>query len=235
MLPPPPPPRTPPPPTLAPRAIVASRPPLTQLPASSPNISGLVTAPPPPLFSPPALVHASQPIGSPSGLKHVLAASRLHRPVLQVLSLSEFDDGASSSRGGPTPRPQSSGRDFHAPADTTFYDLLGVPYDASTDQIKKVRFRCRVVLAARGSVRALRMPPTPRASFTCGCLPPQSYYKKALKLHPDKNPDNEEAKAQFQALSEAYQVTIEPDVVVLRRRAESGAVQHHIPHPLAYH
>ena len=37
----------------------------------------------------------------------------------------------------------------------------------------------------------------------------KSYYKKALKLHPDKNPDNAEAKEQFQKLSEAYQVLVD--------------------------
>ena len=46
------------------------------------------------------------------------------------------------------------------------------------------------------------MPAEPRLC----ALAVQAYYKKALRLHPDKNPGDEEAKEQFQAISEAYQV-----------------------------
>ena len=78
-------------------------------------------------------------------------------------------DGGEGSPGSPG-RNGSGGGNGPKPKDTTFYELLGVNYDASTDQIKK------------------------------------AYYKKALKLHPDKNPDDPKAKEMFQKASEAYQV-----------------------------
>lgn len=34
----------------------------------------------------------------------------------------------------------------------------------------------------------------------------KAYRKAAIRLHPDKNPDDETAKERFQAVSEAYQV-----------------------------
>lgn len=52
-----------------------------------------------------------------------------------------------------------------------FYELLGVPRDASSDTIKR------------------------------------RYYILARKMHPDKNPDDPQAKERFQRLAEAYQVT----------------------------
>ena len=79
-------------------------------------------------------------------------------------------DGGEGAPGSPGRNGSGAGGGGPKPKDTTFYELLGVNYDASTDQIKK------------------------------------AYYKKALKLHPDKNPDDPKAKEMFQKASEAYQV-----------------------------
>ena len=40
----------------------------------------------------------------------------------------------------------------------------------------------------------------------------KAYYKRALKLHPDKNPGDEQASKQFQSVSEAYQVLADGDL-----------------------
>lgn len=56
------------------------------------------------------------------------------------------------------------------PLDMTFYDVLGVPANATSDQIKK------------------------------------AYRKLAIKLHPDKNPDDPEGEEKFKTLAAAYHV-----------------------------
>eukprot|EP00927_Polykrikos_kofoidii_P077162 TRINITY_DN74133_c0_g1_i1.p1 TRINITY_DN74133_c0_g1~~TRINITY_DN74133_c0_g1_i1.p1 ORF type:complete len:900 (-),score=210.96 TRINITY_DN74133_c0_g1_i1:96-2795(-) len=60
-------------------------------------------------------------------------------------------------------------------ADTTLYDIVGVPPEATEAEIRR------------------------------------AFYKKSLLWHPDKNPNNPEANAKFQALSDAYRVLSDED------------------------
>jgi hypothetical protein len=101
----------------------------------------------------------------------------LEHDASKVQAMDEAD-GGEGTPGSPGRNGSAGGGGGPKPKDTTFYELLGVNYDASTDQIKK------------------------------------AYYKKALKLHPDKNPDDPKAKELFQKASEAYQVRVRVGVRV---------------------
>mmetsp|Transcript_14015 Transcript_14015/g.18269 ORF Transcript_14015/g.18269 Transcript_14015/m.18269 type:complete len:315 (-) Transcript_14015:10-954(-) len=52
----------------------------------------------------------------------------------------------------------------------------------------------------------------------------KSYYRTALKVHPDKNPNNAEAAKSFQAVSLAYQILQDPDL--REDYDESGVIPH---------
>ena len=50
----------------------------------------------------------------------------------------------------------------------------------------------------------------------------KAYYKLAVQVHPDKNPDDPEAQVKFQAIGQAYQVLSNEQ---LRARYDAGGVE----------
>lgn len=53
----------------------------------------------------------------------------------------------------------------------------------------------------------------------------KAYYKEARRCHPDKNPDDPEAKMQFQKLSESYQILADPQLRAKYDREGKGGIQ----------
>ena len=75
----------------------------------------------------------------------------------------------------------------------SYYEILGIPHDATDDQIKKAYVNY-VGFNIISIIILLHI----------------RYRKLALKWHPDKNQDNvEEAEKMFQQISEAYEVLID--------------------------
>ena len=105
--------------------------------------------------------------------------------------------GSSSSKAhGQASAPPRKGRKIgtqERPLETGYYDLLGVPIDATPDDIKKA-YRASIqfsfdFLAANCQPRAGRL---------------------AIKYHPDKNRDDPNAEERFKAIAIAYQTLSDP-------------------------
>jgi hypothetical protein len=105
--------------------------------------------------------------------------------------------GSSSKSHGqvPTPPPRK-GRKIgtqERPLETGYYDLLGIPVDASKDDIKK-------------AYRALT------SVFFCSL--PTNHWSRvgrlAIKFHPDKNRDDPNAEERFKSIAIAYQTLSDP-------------------------
>ena len=55
----------------------------------------------------------------------------------------------------------------------------------------------------------------------------KAYRKLAVKYHPDKNPDNEEAVAKFHDINEAYEVLQDDEMrKIYNQRGEEGIKSH---------
>ena len=106
--------------------------------------------------------------------------------------MTRNSSGPSGSSGESSTR--RSGRKIgtdERPLETGYYDLLGVPVDATTDDIKK----------AYREFQAHSHVSTPIQLFT-GRL--------AIKFHPDKNRDDPNAEERFKEIAIAYQTLSDP-------------------------
>lgn len=88
----------------------------------------------------------------------------------EILNKENPHTSTSSSSAPPPPAPSGERK----VVDTTYYDILEVPTDAKTEDIRR------------------------------------QYYRLARKYHPDKNPEDPQAKKRFQQIGEAYQVYLFP-------------------------
>jgi DnaJ-class molecular chaperone len=108
-----------------------------------------------------------------------------------------INTGSSSKSHGqvPTPPPRK-GRKIgtqERPLETGYYDLLGLPVDASTDDIKK-------------AYRASTSYPFIRYGLTTW----SRAGRLAIKFHPDKNRDDPSAEERFKSIAIAYQTLSDP-------------------------
>lgn len=122
--------------------------------------------------------------------------------------------GNGSGTGASSSHPVRKGRKIgtqEKPLETGYYDLLGVPVDASTDDIKKAyRTSPSISLRARWLFMVWRkhvLQPMLRVYIHPGRL--------AIKHHPDKNRDDPHAEERFKEIAIAYQTLSDPD---LRRK-----------------
>ncbi len=108
--------------------------------------------------------------------------------------------GGPSSHGQTPIPPPRKGRKIgtqERPLETGYYDLLGVPVDATTDDIKK---------AYRTSRYTLSIP-------ECWATDYRSRAGRlAIKYHPDKNRDDPNAEERFKSIAIAYQTLSDPEL-----------------------